>query len=301
MGRRHLLGMLLLCACKAELGGDYVNNEQQDAAEISSDTQIVQDDAAIDGMAALGPWGTPALVPGANTTAQEDDATLSSDTLELYFKKVDATDANIYVLTRTSTTSQWTGPTAVAVLNTSGASPANDEESPRLSADDLTMYFGRGGQIYMSTRGNKTSPWGMPSLVNALNTTNYEKWADVCSTGYTIVSRNGGGLGQDLVEGTITAGATTILTALNSAQADQGTLLSTDCKTLYFQSNRDTDFNIYKSTRNNVTDAWGPPMKIAEFNTTTYSEEDPWVSADQRTFVFVSNASGTKDVYISTR
>ncbi len=299
-----MLGILLLCACKAELGGDNVHNELDDAAT-NSDTQTVQEDAAVDAVVPLGPWGTPALVPGANTTAQEDDATLSSDTLEIYFKKIDATDANIYLMTRASTTSPWSTPAPVTTFNTSGSSPANDEESPRLSADDLTMYFGRGGDIYKSTRANKTSPWSMPAPVTILNPTspaaNYEQWADVCDTGYVIVSRNGGGNGQDLVEGTITAGATTVLTALNSPQADQGTLLMPDCKTLYFQSNRDGEFNIYMATRANATAAWGPAMKLPDFNTTTFSEEDPWLSPDGRTFVYVSNASGNKDVYISTR
>jgi hypothetical protein len=306
MGGRHVLGMLLLCSCKAELAGDNVNNQQTDAAT-NPDTQTVQADAAPDSMIPLGPWGTPALVPGANTAAQEDDATLTSDTLELYFKKVDATDANIYVMTRASTSSPWSTPAAVTVLNTSGSSPANDEESPRLSANDLTMYFGRGGDIYKSTRANKTSPWGTPTAVTILNPTapaaNYEKWADVCDTGYVIVSRNGGGNGQDLVEGTITAGAATVLTDLNSGAAEQGTLLMPDCKTLYFQSNRDAtaDFNIYMSTRANATAAWGPAVKLTDFNTTQFSEEDPWMSPDGRTFVFVSNKSGNKDVYISTR
>jgi Tol biopolymer transport system component len=304
MRGRHTLGILLLCACKSELGGDNVNNEVDDA-ETNSDTQTVQDDAAPDGMTALGPWGTPALVPGANTTAQEDDAALSSDTLELYFKKVDATDANLYVMTRASTSSPWSTPAPVTTLNTSGASPANDEESPRLSANDLTMYFGRGGDIYKSTRASKTSPWGTATAVTILNPTapaaNYEKWADVCDTGYAIVSRNGGGNGQDLVEGTITAGAATVLTDLNSPQADQGTLLMPDCKTLYFQSNRDGEFNIYMATRATATGAWGSPIKLPDFNTTQFGEEDPWTSPDGHTFVFVSNASGNKDVYISTR
>ena len=44
------------------------------------------------------------------------------------------------------------------------------------------------------------------SAVDALNTAAYEKWADVCTNGYAIVSRENGSNGQDLYEGTVTAG-----------------------------------------------------------------------------------------------
>jgi hypothetical protein len=200
-------------------------------------------------------------------------------------------------MTRATPTSAWSAPAAIGVLNSTA-----QEESPRLSPDDLTLYFGRSGDIYKSTRTAVGQPWGAPTTVPTLNTGNYEKWADVCSNGYVIVSRDGAGNGQDLYEGTITGGATTPITAFNTSGAEQGTLLSADCLHVYFQSNRDNNqFDLFEASRTSVTAAWSNPTKMVDFNTTTSSEEDPWVSTDQRVFVFASNANGNKDLYISTR
>lgn len=292
MGSRQLVGLLLLCACKAQLGGTGATvdaDSSQDSATVSTD------DAAVDAPIVLGAWGTPALIPGGDSTLDEDDATLSSNKLEIYFKRVDAGNPNLYVMTRASETAAWSTPAPLTTLNSDVT-----EESPRLSANDLTMYFGREGQIYKTTRASITSPWGAPMEVTGLNTTAYEKWAAVCDNGYTIVSRQVSGQGQDLFEGT-EASATTALTAFNSTNAEQGTLLTADCLRVYFQSNRDGQFNIYMASRTTTSSAWSNPTMLPDFNTTTASEEDAWISTDQRTFVYASNASGNKSLYISTR
>lgn len=293
MGRRWVAALLLLGACKAQLAGDAVD------ANISlDDSNTLALDAQSDAQLVLGAWGTPTLVPGASdNTLSEDDCTMSSSKLELYFKRTDSGDNNLYVMTRATVTSTWSAPTPIGVLNSTA-----QEETPRLSPDDLTLYFGRGGQIYQSTRTAVGQPWGAASPVAALNTAAYEKWADVCSSGYAIVSRDNGSNGQDLFEGTVTGGASTPITAFNTTSAEQGTLLSADCLRVYFQSNRDGgQFDIYEATRTSTTAAWSNPTKMLDFNTATFSEEDPWISTDQRVFVFASNARGTKDLYISTR
>lgn len=254
-------------------------------------------DAAIDAPVVLGAWGTPALITGASDdTLTEDDVTLSSDKLELYFKRVDAADPQLYVMRRATPTAAFGTPEPVAILNS-----GMDEESPRLSSDNLTLYFGRSGDIYKSIRTSTTAPWQAPTAVSQLNTGDYEKWAHVCSTGYAIVSRAVANNGQNLFEGTITTTANTALTAFNTADNEQGTLLSADCLHLYFQSDRDGNFDIFEAERSSLGAAWSMPTKMNDFNTATFGEEDPWTSTDGRVFVYASNALGTKDLYISTR
>ncbi len=286
---------MLLAACKAELS----SGGAADASYSQDGSSNVVLDAGPDAPIVLGAWGTPALVAGASSNnLNEDDCTLSSNTLEIYFKRSDGGDNNLYMMTRASVTDAWSSPpTALGVLNSSVT-----EESPRLSPDDKTMYFGRNGQIYRSTRAAIGQPWGAPTEVTALNTSAYEKWADVCDSGYAVVSRANGSNDQDLFEGTVTGGATTAITAFNTTGAEQGTLLSADCLKIYFQSNRDNDqFDLFEATRTAPTALWSNPTKMTDFNTATSSEEDPWVSTDQRVFVFASNVNGTKDVFISTR
>jgi Tol biopolymer transport system component len=291
---RHVLTALLLCACKAELDSGAV---PADATLPDGGSSVVIRDAAPDAPLVLGPWGTAAAIPGASsTTLSEDDATLSSSKLELYFKSNASGATDLFVMTRATPTSAWSAPSLLTTLSSSVV-----EESPRLSPDDKTMYFGRNGDIYMTTRTAVGQPWGAPTPVTALNTGAYEKWADVCDGGYAIVSRDAGNNNQELYAGTVTGGATTALTLLNSTTQDQGTLLTADCLGLYFQSNRSGTFDIYLATRATTAAAWSAPTALPDFNTTTANEEDPWISTDQRVFVFASDVNGTKDLFIATR
>jgi len=295
MDSRLVLGVMLLGACKAELadGPSEVDGGADGNGIILPDG----DGSGSDGQMMLGAWGTPAKVPGADSTLNEDDATLSSTRLEIYFKRADVDSANLYVMTRTSPTSVWSNPVALTVLNSTV-----EEESPRLSYDDLTLYFGRNGDIYKSQRTAVGSPWGAAQAVTALNTAAYEKWGVVCSNGYAMVSRAVTAQGQEIFDGDINTGTNNPVTQLNSTSQEQGMQLSNDCLRVYYQSNRTNAlFDLYVATRVSMTSQWSNPTVLTDFNTTTYNEEDPWISPDQRTFVFASNMSGNKDVYISTR
>jgi Tol biopolymer transport system component len=292
MVRRAAAAILLLVGCKAELGGGVV----VDGGPGGPDGEVnVAQDAGPDAMVPLGPWSAPVAIPGASSSASEDDCTLSSNKLELYFKRTDSGDNNLYVMTRASVTDAWSAPSPLTILNSSVA-----EESPRLSSDDLTLYFGRNGDILRTTRTAIGQPWTAPTAVTGLNTGAYEKWAAVCDSGYAIVSRNTANNGQDLFEGTV-AGATTPLTALNTSSTEQGTFLTADCLRVYFQSNRDGRFNIYMASRVSETAAWSNPTALTDFNTAQYNEEDPWLSADERVFVYASNRNGNKDLFMATR
>jgi hypothetical protein len=297
MGRRWVVAaMLPLCACGASLG-----DGPSDATESngSDGNQNMMGDASPDGRTMLGPWGTAAKIPGADTALDEDDVVLSANELELYFKKSNGTDQDLWVMTRTSTTAAFGPATQVTNLNS-----GQGEESPRLADNDLTIYFGRAGDIYKATRANvSTQNWTTPAPVAAFNTGANEKWAVVCGNGYAMVSRANGTNLQDLYEGNVNTSVNTLVAQLNTTSNEQGNFLTSDCLTLYFQSNRTNDqFDIYMSTRTTTSSAWSNPTAISDFNTATLNEEDGWLSPSQRTFAFASNATNNqKDLYISTR
>src|SRR3954464_1366055 len=189
--------LLPLCACKAELA----DGPADAAPQSDSHMGLLSDGPPDDTVAPLGPWGAAAKIPGADTAADEDDATLSSNELELYFKKSNGTDLDIYVMTRASTTAAFGAPVNVTLLNS-----ASGEESPRLSPDDLTLYFGRAGDIYFATRPTVAMPWSAATLLASVSTTVYEKWLTVCSGNYFMISRLNGANGQDLYEGQLGSG-----------------------------------------------------------------------------------------------
>jgi hypothetical protein len=294
--------LILLAACKAEIGKTE-NAGDPDAQEMLVDAGDID--------APLGPWSTPMMVPGASTTgAGEDDATLSYSGLELIFAKADpAIDGgrkHLYWMSRPSTSSmQWSAPTRLA-FNADGTS----DETPRFSPDDKTLYFGSnrtgttgGLDIWSTTRATVgvATGWSTPALVPGINSTATDKWCMPCGGRYLLISSRTPSTTEDLWEGTM--GQAPTLSDLSAAAAgDTGSFLVPDCLTAYFASARSGTNRIYKVTRATPTGMWGSPALLPDFMTTGIAQEDPFLSNDQRTFVFAATTSGTnKDIYITTR
>ena len=292
MGSRLVLAAVLLAACDARLhtgGGATVDGSPADTSG------IVQQDgsAAIDAPAMLGPWGTPATIPGANTTADEDDGTPNQALTELYFGVVNAnTGKDLYWMTRATPSAPWGTKTLLY-------QSANNDESPRLSLDELTLYFGKNGDIWQLTRSAVGQPWGNAMAVpgvNVIGNATYEKWFAVCQGGYYIEVRD-----SDLWEGTLPS-APTKIASLSTSGSEISTWLSPDCKTVMFaRTPTGGQEDIMISTRAATTDPWPAATVMTDFNTATYNEEDPWMSNDMHTFIFASNQNGNKDLWQSTR
>jgi hypothetical protein len=288
-GRLALVAVLAACSARLHQGGALTDGALADGRSNAN-----ADAPASDAPAGLGPWGTPQPIPGANDPAlAEDDGTPNQALTELYFGVVNTNTAkDLYWMKRASASDPW-GPRTLLYQS------AGNDESPRLSLDELTLYFGRNGDIYQMTRTALDQPWGTPSIVPAVNvvgTATYEKWLAVCQGGYYMESRN-----ADLYEGTL-GSAPTKVTSLSTADSEISTWLSADCKTVMFaRAPAGGQTDIYISTRASTADPWPAATVLTDFNTNTSNEEDPWMSNDMHSFVFASNAAGTKDLYLSTR
>ena len=250
--------------------------------------------------AALGPWGTPTPVNGASDpTISQDDVTASSTLTELYFHKLNGTNNyDLYVMTRPTPSDPWGSPQPVPGVNTT-----LNEESPRLTPDDLTLYFGRSGDIYKITRTMVGGTWSAPQAVPEGDTPMvYEKWMAVCDNGYFMISRANGANGQDLYVGQLGNGPGTLATELNSTSSETSSFLSKDCLTTYFASSRGGQTQLYTATRTDVNSPFTTPALYDVFGTAT-DNEDLWVSNDQHTAFFASIRGGgtLKAVYTSTR
>lgn len=296
---RSLLGLaLLLCACEARLDDP---NGTIDGGPTTIDGSLI-DDAAPDAFV-LGAWGPATKVPAAGTMLSEDDATLSSSTLEMVFAIANAADNNrkdLWYTSRATPAAMWEMPVKLG-FSVTGAS----DETPRFSPDDKTLYYattragGPGGlDIWKVTRSTIGGTWGTPTVVAGPNSTANEKWFMPCGTQgrYLVI------LGGDIGEGMLGGAAPAVVDELSALNANEtGTFLTQDCLTVYFASVRSGTNLIYTSHRTSVTTPWQAPTLVADFSTIGGDQEDPWLSNDGRTFVFASNVSGTKDVYISTR
>jgi hypothetical protein len=297
MGSRIVLALLLACGCKATLeNGNVDGSTNPDGRYDGAPGGDGPTDAII-----LGAWGTPAPVLGASDAVlQEDDVSLNSTQTELYFAIPNPNpngNKDLYLMTRATPQDAWGAKQPLTLFNTIA-----QEESPRLAPNDLTLYFGRGGDIYTSTRTAVGQPWSTPAILPGISTAVYEKWLAVCNNGYFMVSRANGANGQDLYQGQIGVDNGTLITELSSTSSEISSFLTTDCLTTYFASNRSGTTQLYTATRASVTTAWSAPQMVNSLGTST-DNEDPWMSVDQRTFVFATvRAPGTtKDLYISTR
>jgi hypothetical protein len=301
------LGLLLtLGACEARISGA--------PTELVADARPGSDGSSpIDGpgLVQLGPWMTPVKVSTAESPAAEDDVTLSSNTLELFFAiaptdSMATTGKDLYYTSRPTVGGAWS-PAEPLPFN----SPTTSDETPRLSADDKTLYFasGRAGKgnldIYRVTRtaAGSTTTWGPVEPLTAVNTSTLsEKWLAPCGVDRYVLAQSAAGAQPDLVEGIIGGPAPRPLDELNSAGNDTGPFLTPDCLTLYFASTQaGGGLRLYRSQRTSPTAAWSAPMQVLDFADPGGNQEDPWLSPDGKTFAFVSDAAGSRDVYVTTR
>ncbi len=110
-------------------------------------------------------------------------------------------------------------------------------------------------------------------------------------------------LGADIAEGVLGGGPPTVVAELSTARSETGPFVTTDCLTTYFASNRPDGVTnrIYTSSRAAIGAPWSTPTVVTDFALLGGAQQDPFMSKDQRTFMLVSDITGTTDVYISTR
>jgi hypothetical protein len=105
-------------------------------------------------------------------------------------------------------------------------------------------------------------------------------------------------------------GALTQVTALDSVGAGYGPeapVVTADGLTLYFVNGTTGDYDIWVSTRSNVSAAFGAPQLVAapvNVNGGGAGEDSPvWVSPDGTTLYFMSNRAGSngRDIWVATK
>lgn len=251
--------------------------------------------------APLGAWGPPQKVGVAATGLREDDASLSQSGLEMVFAVINDADGqkDLFYTSRPDLQSAF-GPATKLPFSADNSA----EETPRFSDDDLTLFFAKTNganaldihRVTRPTAGSQT--WSAPSLVQGVNGTLVDKWFMPCEGNRYLMI-----LVADVAEGTLGGGAPQVVAELSTPQSETGTFVTPDCLTTYFASTRpDGATNrIYTSSRTAVGQPWSTPVVVDDFAAIGGDQQDPFISRDQRMFVFVSNVDGTNDVYISTR
>ena len=213
------------------------------------------------------PWEPPVnLSSPVNSPYVEAYPSLSSDGLTLYFSDLYSGTprpgglggADIWMTTRATRNDPWTTPVNLgAPINSSAM-----EISPSVSGDGLILVFassrtGTSGpyDLWMSTRLNNQDPWDPPvNLGASVNGTSGELECSLSADGLALFFASGrpGGLSQydlwmntrksreDLWAPTVNVGP-----VVNSTSTEGAAGVSSDMKTLYFDSDRPGGFGSY--------------------------------------------------------
>src|SRR3989442_505355 len=272
-------------------------------------------------------WSEPVnLGPVVNSTAGDNNPTLSPDGLSLYFASdrpggLGGTD--IWVARRASPDSPWEAPSNVGAP----VSSTSADGAPVLSIDGHLLFFhsdrpgGHGRvDIWMAHRSDPNDDFGWETPVNLgsdVNTADDEQGPEYLQSagGALYFARGNLALSRgDLYRAEVgrdgrTQGPAVPVTELNDPTAnDLAPTVRTDGREIFFFSTRAGGFgatDIWVSTRPSVHAPWSPPENWggAPLNT-AFGEQQPDLSRDGRTLLFVSTrpgGSGSTDIWMTTR
>jgi len=214
------------------------------------------------------------LGPKVNTSACENSPCISADGLELYFGDLSPLgtpawpdgygDGDIWVTQRANRDDEWTVPVNLGqTINSSSM-----ETYPNITADGLSLYFGRNGDLYIATRLTKDDNWGSPvQMAGEINTESWEGFPSISVDQRVLLfysNRPGGHGGMDIYMAMrptlsdIWGPAINLGPMINTPYFDISPSLSFDGCTLHFTRNNaigwSGSFKIYRTTIHPVVD-----------------------------------------------
>lgn len=195
-----------------------------------------------------GAFGTPAAVPGVNTTTYENRPMMTSDGLRMYFETNltgQVADWNNAVATRGATSASFGAWAAIPQINS-----ATTDSAPYVLPDDSAIYFmstrGTSGAQELWRSSHQGGNWTTPTLVAGTNLNDasfdYPFLTPDELVLYFSSSRAGGAGGRDIWMATRASTAAGFgdpvnIAALNTAGPESSGWVSADNCVIYFVRN----------------------------------------------------------------
>ncbi|OHB64670.1 MAG: hypothetical protein A2168_02970 [Planctomycetes bacterium RBG_13_50_24] len=260
-------------------------------------------------------WTEPVPVTRVNTEYGDRTPFLSYDGLTLYFSRVDTPDfyyARIYQAIREYTSAPFTEVIEISSLNYSDGHVHCSWVSP----DNLRMYYhrtesGSRHRLKVSIRESINDKWPQGTNISELNTLGNINDPSLTQDELTIVFMSNNITGSrgkyDLYIATrpdlnSPFGNLKNLTELNTLANDVDPFISPDGLSLYFTSDINGYYRIYKATRESSEESFGAIEHLSFFDTYEANSRFPAISSDGNTFYFCRELEGevvSADIYVS--
>jgi hypothetical protein len=266
-----------------------------------------------------GQWTKPIpLVEINTTTAEEWSPILSADGLTLYFGRVHAPDnynGRLFQATRPEPFGRFTyAPPLWGPINNTGTHVHAQWVSP----DELRIYYtyqvDAVFHLMMSERSSKWATWPVGWDIWKLNLLDDRLHTPrltpdeltIFLTGPDFDGRQGV---YDIWMATRVCNDCLFrepvnLTTINTIHNDIHSFISSDGLCLYFASDRNGCYQLFKSTRKDARSPFGSPIHMSLFDSPGQESMFPCLSTDGREFYFMRQARAnraTRDIYVSYR
>jgi len=233
-----------------------------------------------------------------STSVDDTSLRVTEDELTAYFSQYDAagtTQADLFVATRTNTTTNFSNIRALAINS------ADPEEFASITRDQLELIFtlrpqGGSYNIYSSTRARTLDPFVTIVKIDSVSSTSGDIDPYVAPDGRTLYFSSGRDSSGSSIYHIYSATRSSVgvfdspiaVSALGTTDDDRAPLISADGLALYFSSLRAPsagERDMWVSHRATPTDSFGAPVPVSELNTAT-SEQPTGISGDGCTLYF---------------
>lgn len=191
-----------------------------------------------------------------------------------------------------------------------GVNSAADDAAPRLSPDELTMYFARRTNnqwdLYSATRPARDAAFGTPEVLGTANSVNNDLWPTVSADGMLLLFDSDRGTGISHIFVARRTSTTERFTAPSQAPAlMDGELhpLLANNRALYFSSPVRGGAGLSDLWRVEIdsTGATGTPEAVPGDLNTVDNELVPVVSPDELTIFFERQVGRESDIFTASR
>jgi hypothetical protein len=254
------------------------------------------------------PYGSPVLVEGVASAAEDASMRLSPDELSAYFFSARSGNLLLYTASRVSVISRFENVTVLANVN------AGNQYNPTIAADGLTLFFASfraGGagdnDIFQATRGSTTADFTNPRLAANVNTAASEVQPYVTHDGTTMYFTRRVAFRSTVFRaiGSVSGGFTSpsAVTEIAGPTNDVDPVQSADGLTLFWGSDRpggQGDLDVWQAQRTSVAMPFGALAPVASVNTAGLDAPSD-VSEDGCRLYISSRRNGRTGIYVATR